>query len=305
MLSPGEGNQVAQRQRSPEAAELLAAFRHAYGTAKHWHTARLAGTVLIALAAPLVIVFAPWLEHPLGAIAGGWALAARIVLRPAQERATGFAVAAQELFDQHVLGLLPAAAPQPPAYEQIYQQAHRRTADPGTGWYSVPPAVAPATAALIAQRSSTVWSRRLHWEWALVLATAAAGWTLFTVAVAAVHGATVSEFLIAVLLPMLPALLDATDLCQAHWRASAERSALEARFDQRLDQAAAGHPPTLEDLRALQDDINRQRLTQPPVPDLYYRLRRASYENSMRAAADRLARRIAAAAAAASSTPGT
>src|SRR5579859_7949035 len=91
MLSPREGNQVAQRQRSPEAAELLAAFQHAYSTAKHWHTARLAGTVLIALAAPLVIVFAPWLEHPLGAIAGGWALAARIVLRPAQERAIRFA----------------------------------------------------------------------------------------------------------------------------------------------------------------------------------------------------------------------
>ncbi len=267
MHSPGEGNQVAERQRTPEAAELLGAFQHAYGTAKRWHAARLTGTVIVALAAPLVIIFAPSLEHPLGAIAGGWALAARLILRPAQERATRFAVAVQELYDQQVLGLLPAVS-LPPAYEQIHQQARYRRGGPGTDWYSVQPRVTPATATLIAQRSSTVWSRRLYREWALVLGTAATGWTLLTVVVAAIRGATVSEFLIAVLLPMLPALLDATDLCQAHWRAAAERSAPETRLDQQLDQAAHGHPPTPEDLRALQDEINRQRLTQPPAPDL-------------------------------------
>ena len=130
------------------------------------------------------------------------------------------------------------------------------------------------------------------------MAAAVAGWTVLTVTVAAVRGATVSEFLIAVLLPMLPALLGATDLCQAHWQAGAERSALEDQLDHRLDQAARGHPATPEDLRALQDEINRQRLAQPSVPDMYYRLRRGSYEAAMHAAADRLARRIDAAAAA-------
>jgi hypothetical protein len=304
MPSPAKGNQVAERQRSPEAAELRCTFRHAYSTARHWHAARLAGTVLVALAAPLVIVFAPSLEHPLGAIAGGWALAARLVLRPAQERATRFAVAVQELFDQQVLDLFPAAVPRPPAYEQVHQQARRCRSDPDPEWYSVQPSVEPAAAALIAQRSSTVWSRRLHREWALTMAAASAGWTLLTVTVAAIRGATVSQFLIAVLLPMLPALLDATDLCQAHWRAGAESSTLEDQLDQRLDQAARGRLPSPEDLRALQDEINRQRLAQPSVPDLYYRLRRSSYETSMRAAADRLARRIDAAAAPASQ-PGT
>ena len=62
-------------------------------------------------------------------------------------------------------------------------------------------------------------------------AVASAGWTLLTVTVAAIRGATVSEFLIAVLLPMMPALLDAADLCQAHWRAGAESSALEDQLD--------------------------------------------------------------------------
>jgi SMODS-associating 4TM effector domain len=294
MPSPAEGNQIALRQRSPDAVELLRAYQHAYSTAKHWHVARLTGTVLVALAAPVIILFAASLEHPLGAVAGGWVLAARLVIRPAQERATRFAVVVQELYDQQVLGLLPAV-PQPLAYEQIYQQA-RRWGEPDPDWYSVRPDVAPAAAALIAQRSSTVWSRRLHREWALVLGSAAAGWTVLTVVVAALRGATVSEFLIAVLLPMLPALLDATDLCQAHWRAGSERSGLETQLDQWLDQAARGHPPTPQDLRALQDEISRQRLTQPPVPDWYYRLRRASYETSMRAAADRLAQRIDAAA---------
>jgi hypothetical protein len=292
MPSPDNGNRIAERQRSPEAVELLRAFRHAYGTAKHWHAARLAGTVLVALAAPVVIIFAPSLEHPLGAIAGAWVLASRLVLRPAQERATRFAVAVQERFDQQVLGLLAASTPQPPAYEQIHQQARRCRSDSDPDWYSVRPQVPSGPAVLIAQRSGAVWSRRLFQEWAVVLAVLAGGWTLLTVIVAAARGATVGQFLIAVLLPMLPALLDATDLCQAHWRAAAERSGLEAALDQRLDAAAQGRVPALEDLRTLQDEISRQRLTQPPVPDWYYRLRRGSYEVSMRAAATRLAERL-------------
>jgi hypothetical protein len=298
MPSAAEGNQIAERQRSAEAVRLMRAYRHAYATAKHWHAARLAGTVLIALAAPVVILFAPWLEHPLGAIGGGWALAARLVLRPAQERSTRFAVAVQELYDQRVLGLQVAGPPPPPAYEQIDQQARRCAGNPDPDWYSVGPQVTPAAAVLIAQRSSTVWSRRLHREWALMLGSAAAFWTVLTVVVAAVRGATLSEFLIAVLLPMLPALLDATDLGQAHWRAASERFGLEDQLDQYLDQAAYGQLPTSGDLRGLQDEISRQRLSQPPVPDWYYQLRRSSYETSMRAAADQLAQRIEAAAAA-------
>lgn len=301
MPSPDSGNQIAARQRSIEAAELLRAFHYAYGVAKHWHTARLAGTVLVALAAPVVIIFAPSLEHPLGEIAGAWVLAARLVLRPAQERATRFAVAVQELFDQQVLGLLPATGSRPPAYEQVHQQARRCKGSPDPDWYSVQPQVPPGPAVLIAQRSGTVWSRRLYQEWAVVLAGLAAGWTVFTVIVAAIRGATVGQFLIAVLLPMLPALLDATDLFQAHWRAAAERSELEAALDERLDQVAHGHRPLPEDLRVLQDEINRQRLAQPPVPGWYYRLRRASYETSMRAAAERLAQRLEAAGATESS----
>jgi SMODS-associating 4TM effector domain len=295
MPSPDSGNQIAERQRSPEATELLRAFHHAHGTAKHWHMARLAGTVLVALAAPVVIIFAPSLEHPLGAMAGAWVLASRLVLRPAHERATRFAVAVQELFDQHVLGLPPAAASRPPAYEQVHQQARCCKSAPDPDWYSVRSQVPPGAAALIAQRSGTVWSRRLHQEWAVVLAALAAGWAVLTVIIAALRGATVGQFLIAVLLPMLPALLDATDLCQAHWRAATKRSELEAALDEHLDQAAHGHRPLPQDLRVLQDEINRQRLAQPPVPNWYYKLRKASYETSMRAAAERLARRLDAA----------
>jgi SMODS-associating 4TM effector domain len=181
MSSPDSGNRIAERQRSPEAVELLRAFHHAYGSAKHWHAARLAGTVLVALAAPVVIIFAPSLEHPLGAIAGAWVLASRLVLRPAQERATGFAVAVQEMFDRQVLGLLPARTPQPPAYEQIHQQARRCRSDPDRDWYSVRPQLPSGSAVLIAQRSGAVWSRRLYQEWAVVLAALAGGWTLLTV----------------------------------------------------------------------------------------------------------------------------
>jgi len=63
---------------------------------------------------------------------------------------------------------------------------------------------------------------------------------VLTVIVAAIRGATVGQFLIAVLLPMLSALLDATDLCQAHWRAAGECSELEAAA--RGPRTRAGRP---------------------------------------------------------------
>jgi len=295
MPSPDSGNEVNDRQRSAEAVELRRAFQHGYSAAKRWLAARLLGTVLVAAAAPVVITFAPGLERPLGAIAGAWVLAARLLLRPAQERATRFAAAVQEMFDQYVLGIPAVAVSRPPTYEQIHQQARRGKRSCDTGWYSVRPSVGPAAAVLIAQRSGAVWSRRLHGEWTVVIAALAGGWTVFTVVVAAVQGATVTSFLVAVLLPMLPALLDAVDLCQAHWRAAAERSELESALDEHLDETARGQLIAPGTLRALQDEITRQRLTQPTVPDWYYRLRRISYENSMRAAADRLAQRLEAA----------
>ena len=123
MSSPGDRNQIAQRQRIPESIELLRAFRHSYTQAKRWHLVRLGGTVALALAAPLVIVFAPGLEHALGAVASAWLLLTRWAIRPAEDRTTRFAVAVQELFDQHVLGLMPATGPRPPAHEEIHRKA--------------------------------------------------------------------------------------------------------------------------------------------------------------------------------------
>jgi hypothetical protein len=288
---PG-GNQIVQRQRSPEGVELLRAFHHAAAVAQRWHGARLAGTVLVALAAPVVITVIPSLERPLGVIACTWVVAARLVLRPAEWRATRLTVSVQEMYDRHVLGLPPAPALRPPALEQVHQLARRCLRSPDPDWYSVPAGVGAEAGVLIAQRSAAVWSRRLYQEWATMLAVLATGWTALTVLVAVARGATLSQFLIAVLLPMLPALLDATDLCQAHRNAATEQSALEASLDQRLDQAARGDLPSPQDLRAIHDEINRQRLAQPPVPDWYYRLRRASYATAMQAAASTLARSL-------------
>jgi hypothetical protein len=159
----------------PLRALSCCAFHHAHGAVKRWHAARLAGTVGVALAAPVVIAFAPSLEQPLDALAGAWVLAARLVLRPAEQRAVRLAVAVQEMHDQHVLGLVPTAALRLPAYEQVCQMARWCAGSPDPDWYSVPAHVNAGTPVLIAQRSGAVWSRRLFQEWAIVLAVLAAG----------------------------------------------------------------------------------------------------------------------------------
>jgi predicted pore-forming effector associated with SMODS systems len=68
-MSCGHGrNQVAERQLGHEWIGLLRAFHHAHGVVRRWQAARLAGTVVVALAAPVVINLVPPLEHPLGAL---------------------------------------------------------------------------------------------------------------------------------------------------------------------------------------------------------------------------------------------
>ena len=50
------------------------------------------------------------------------------------------------------------------------------------------------------------------------------------------------------------------------------------QLDERLDETAHRRPPTAEGLRALQDEITRHGIAQPPLRDLYQQLRRVSVD---------------------------
>jgi hypothetical protein len=56
----------------------------------------------------------------------------------------------------------------------------------------------------------------------------------------------------------------------------AESGVFGTQLDQRLDETAHRRPPPAEELRALQDEIARHGIAQPPLRDLHRQLRRVS-----------------------------
>lgn len=296
---------LAERQRQPRTLTLQKAFRRAYSNAKRWYAFRLLGGIGLALAAPFVIYLTPDVDHLLGALAGGWVLIGRMIGIQYERRALRSAVAIQELFETGVFALpVNPALSRPPAEEEIAELARRQRHSADLSWFSDAAQLRSPADVLVAQRSSAVWTRRLHREYRAILLAGVGLWLTVTVVVALTRHADLDTYLVAVLLPVLPAVLDAIELADAHRKYGDEREHLEQRIDELLDRLGDGEPVLLSECRAIQDESYRVRAAAPLVPDWYYWRRRKHYECDMREAAEALAARIAQASARSAPTEG-
>ena len=113
---------------------------------------------------------------------------------------------------------------------------------------------------------------------------AAAGWCAVGLVVAVVASAELSAYLTTILLPSLPAGLDAVEFSGRHSEVAQRKQELETEVCALLD----GNP-NAQQLRDLQDQVYLLRVDEPLVPDLFYRLVRDSYEEDMQFAATRVA----------------
>jgi hypothetical protein len=148
-------------------------------------------------------------------------------------------------------------------------------------WYPAHEDMAWPTSVLVCQRSNAVWARRQHRLYAYVLYGLAASWWLIGVIVAAVHGATLTEYLVTIALPSLPALLDAAEFARAHAADADKRQLLE---DQTDALRRSGNATEL-DLREIQDQLFSLRRGAPLVPGWFYKIVRGRFEADMRYAA--------------------
>ena len=287
---------LGERQQEPRALTLQKAFRRAYSDAKRWYTFRLVGAIGLALAAPFVIYLRSDLDRLLGALAGCWVLVGRAIGIRRERRALEQAVAVQEMFENHVFAL-PSnlALPRSPAEEEVSRLARRQRRPADVQWFGTAATLKSPGSTLVAQRSSSVWTRRLHYEYRAFLLTAVIAWLGVTVGAALLRHASFETYLIAVMLPMMPALLDAIELAEAHRRYGYEREQLERRIDDLLNRLGHGKGVPVGQCRLIQDEVYRLRAAAPLVPDWYYRWRRKHYERDMHEAVEALAERISAA----------
>jgi hypothetical protein len=283
---------IRSRQNEPSSIELMAAQRQMYRRAKRAWLARVTGSTGLAMAAVPVALFAKDLGVQLGVAGFVWLVITRVVLRPYEGHQNKRAAAVQEQFDVYVLDLPPNKKFDPPGALVTAAAARRHFARDDaerraalTDWYGDPEATHRPYDVLMCQRANLDWSSRLHGEWTAILIVGVIAWVLIGTGASLVAGLTLSKYLVSVLVPAGPALVDGIDTVNSYRQHKDRRSAVEVRARKLWATGMTGAPPvTLADCRDLQDEIFELRRVEVWVPDWFYELRKTTYERDMQAA---------------------
>lgn len=284
---------LAQRAAAARAGTLWKAYSRGYDLAGRWHTARVTGTSALALLAPIIAFWWPHTTDRIAVIAGVWLLMARAVFAPAEDWERNRAVNSQELFDTYVFELSwnASLAGRAPAEETIDKAARNKRGAAPTNWYADTEDLPRPLDVVLSQRSSAAWGRATHFAYAIILISLGAALLVAGVIVGAAAHVGLTNYVLRLFLPTVPALLDTIDLSRAHWATSQRKARIEAAAD---DLWATGvrtlSAVTVADCRQLQDQSYELRRHGPRVATWLYKLRHDSDEQAMRNA---VAHRIA------------
>jgi SMODS-associating 4TM effector domain len=274
---------IAIAQNDDANVRFQVAARRFYRNARLLQFLSSSINVFLALISPFVLLLQPEWGAVLGAIAGGWLFVSRQVLASFRRTFQRDGAKAQEAFDCAVFGLpWNHALARPLSHEEIGGASRKMTKlDKLRDWYPTSIDRAWPSSVIVCQRSSIVWARRQHHAYAYVLRTVAALWGVVGVVVALAHGATLTDYLVTIALPSLPALLDASELADRHLASATDREALE----QQVDAFLGGDLATQQTVREIQDQLFSLRSESPIVATWFYRLVRSRYEQDMQYAA--------------------
>jgi len=258
----------------------------------------VAGTLILALLAPVILFWKPGWGDVVGALAGAWVLVGRTVLSWIEDRSVQKAVTIQEQFDVEVFGLEwndglagPKVAPEDihTAAQKIGGKKIERLRD----WYPEADAAPWPLNVILCQRSSAVWGRRGHYWYALFVLGLGIAWFVAGLVMTAAAHVTLTGYLVKVFLPSQPAFLDTIDLFRGHLRQSRAKEALEQKTTDLWNNGVANPGSVSEqDCREVQDQTYVLRRRGIQIPQLIYRLRRKQDEAAMRAAAAHLAKAL-------------
>lgn len=293
---PSLASEILRRQNEPRALRLLLAQRRMYSRAKRWNYIRVFGIGIIALGAPIITVAVSGSAEVVGAIAGGWIFLARTIFLARERRWAYPAANVQDTFDVFVFSIPPnpAVAPEPEHIADILKDDDTETHASKQNlldWYSLDPALPGVPAIAISQQSNLAYSQRLLERHARIWLAIGVAWGLIAVAIGIGFRLSLADFLLGIILPVLPAVLDASDLWRTARSAALDRSRLADSLATRI-RAWPAHAIQAEDLRSWQDQIYRLRRESPLVPDFLYRRTRSANERAMSARSQELANSI-------------
>ena len=275
--------------------ELRRALTWHYMLAKRWHAGKVAGTLVFALAAPIVLFWKPEWGGLVGAVAGVWVLAGRTILSWLDRRHIQKAVTIQEQFDVDIFDLEwnYSLAGHKIAPEDIHAAANKvrkgKQVERLRNCYpNVDGAVWPLDV-LLCQRANAVWGRRGHNRYAYLIVSLGVIWFIAGIVMAIFAHVTLAGYLVKVFLPSQPAFLDTVDLFLGHRNLSLEKEALENDITALWEKGVSNPADvTRKDCRKFQDKTFRLRQSGMQIPQVVYLAFRKRDEIAMHAATARL-----------------
>ena len=294
-------NSISYLQNLPENIKKLAAQRHYYSRAKKLAAAQALLDVLTPIAGAIAVALMP--ESDVWAAFAGIAIALldTVWLEPLQNNIKDVGARVQEEFDCSVLQLpwnypLTGQHVNPEDIHEAYCGYKPSKSAPLEDWY--PKAVSSLPlyqARLICQRTNSWWDAKLRRRYC--------GWiggTLSVVSVCVfmlglVHGISLQKFVLAVVAPLLPAVLWAAREYKRQ-RDTALRSDRLKEYGETLwEQIIRGEVDESEvskRSREIQDAILIRRQESAPVFNWIYKLLRSKQEEQMNIGAQAMAEQI-------------
>jgi hypothetical protein len=284
-------NAILRTENEPRQLQRLGAQRYLYSIAKRLYGAQLilAGPVAVAWAG--AVVLSPHLKMA----AAGWGALVSIldgaVLTPRQKRLRERAAKIQEAFDCDVLQLewnviKIGKKPDPAVVKKMadkYVKVESRFPPLGD-WYPNPVDEVPLDVArVICQRTNCWWDAEQRRGYARLLLGCLIIVGVAILGLGFVGKLTVDKLILAVVLPLTPAVLVAKRQFSEQNDAASRLEELKTHADQIWSELCAGgsHDEFARRSRVLQDEIYDNRKCNSPVFDWMFRRVRSDYEVQM------------------------
>jgi hypothetical protein len=280
---------IFELQNSSTSLRLLASQRHLYTQAKHLQRWRVIGTIGLVAIAPLIYYLIPNSRAILAGVGGMWLLISRVVLEGIEAKKIKQAAKIQEQFDVELFKLpwnrVLVGDRLSPELISSADKSYTGDREKLKDWYTDTGNAPYPLDVLLCQRASLVWDWRLrrHYAWGISALTA----LLFSLGIilAVATNLTLLDYLLALLIPSLAALLKGVEVARAHFKIAAEKEEIEREISH-LWEAGLRDPTSVsrEQCRCIQDCVYILRSKGPLVPDKWYIWLRDRYRVDMQSA---------------------
>jgi hypothetical protein len=281
---------ISVAQNTERAQRVLAAQSRLYTDAKHLHDTRVLTVIALATVTIIVALACPEARTAVGASGGAITFLWSILASGREKRCRKQAAYVQEEFDTYVFDMpwnaMAADHPSPPL---IAEAASRYRGNRIQDWYPDTDPVDRPLDILICQRSNLGWGASVHRFYAAILTGFLVVLVLASASVALIGNLSATDALTAIVVPLLGPARELIEMIRNNRDSADTKTKTEAKVHGLWERALRpGGQTTVEDCRAVQDQILWIRQTNAHVPDWLDNHRRSRNETLMQQSAAQL-----------------